>query len=593
MTPQMSTLDVETLPQSASVADGTGAVLRVSNELAALAAGMDARFLDAGKTLMKAIETIDRLVAILKGISGALDGNAVVDAVTTMSSLAERLSGLPEALTIREGDLDAALTNSAMLKDRVDEVQKLFDVLQIYGVNTKIAAAGEAAFVNFVDDIDGRVDHGRGNLREISNMVTALVPSLSEAGEAVGPLRRECARIPPTVPERLAENACILRDHMDAMGKLAESVLTIAQEIQGQVALVLGALQVGDSTRQRIEHVVEGLGILDAHLRRMELDSATERAVRAHVYALLADLLGRAAEDFAEGANTLLQALRGIGPHTERLLSLIDDQAATEADSAEERTILQNVEHNIIEMAELTDRLHATDQQSNRLIDTIARTLVELGRKLEMFADLRIDVRNIAMNTLLLCRRMNSTGRAVFVIAKEIDRLCSDLGMVLDGMIALIDDLSENSVAIQATTDMGAHPSLEDALAIVRKGCDTNETGIEHGRSEARELIDLLGRTGTELANELALERDMIAASETLATASPAVSAIDVAELCPEAQDGLTAILAELAQRYSMAQEREIHRRHALRGAEHGDLQIDTCDPVAEEEDDDDDDGLF
>ena len=588
----ISTFDTEPAgPVAGEPAAGSGfATSRVASDLAALAAGMDLRFVEAGTTLMKAIETNDRLIAILKGIGGVLDGDAMDEAVATLTAMADRLGGLPQALKVREGDLSAAKANSTRLKDRVDELQKFFDVLHVYGVNTKIAAGGEDEFVRFVTDINGRVDNGRMDLREISDMLNALAPSLSQAGQMVEPLRRECARIVPDVPRRLADNALALRGHMTAMGELAQSVLVIANAIQGEVATVLGALQVGDSTRQRIEHVVEALAILEAHCERTGSDRAMARTLEAHVLPLLAAQLDATAGDFSDGAATLLSSLRGIGPHTSRLLSLIEGQSADDQGGASERSVLQNVEHNIAEMQGLTNRLTENDLQSNILTDTVAETLVALGRKLRVFADLRIDVRNIAINTLVLCRRMGDSGRAVLVIAKEIDRLCGQLGTVLDSMIELVGDLSDNSTSIRATTDTGARPDLADALAIVRQGCDSNESGIERGRTEAHSLFDLLDRTGAELANELALERDILAANEILNAISPPPVASEESDLSADSITALTAIFQEIAARYTMAREREVHSLHMPQGMEIAPAAA-AADPFCD--DDDEDDGLF
>ena len=588
----ISTFDREPAgPVADEPAAGAGfATSRVASDLAALAAGMDLRFVEAGTTLMKAIETNDRLIAILKGIGGVLDGDAMDEAVATLTAMADRLGGLPQALKVREGDLSAAKANSTRLKDRVDELQKFFDVLHVYGVNTKIAAGGEDEFVRFVTDINGRVDNGRMDLREISDMLNALAPSLSQAGQMVEPLRRECARIVPDVPRRLADNALALRGHMTAMGELAQSVLLIANAIQGEVATVLGALQVGDSTRQRIEHVVEALAILEVHCERTGSDRAMARTLEAHVLPLLAAQLDATAGDFSDGAATLLSSLRGIGPHTSRLLSLIEGQSADDQGGASERSVLQNVEHNIAEMQGLTNRLTENDLQSNILTDTVAETLVALGRKLRVFADLRIDVRNIAINTLVLCRRMGDSGRAVLVIAKEIDRLCGQLGTVLDSMIELVGDLSDNSTSIRATTDTGARPDLADALAIVRQGCDSNESGIERGRTEAHSLFDLLDRTGAELANELALERDILAAGEILNAISPPPVASEESDLSAGSITALTAVFQEIAARYTMARERELHSLHVPPGMEIA-PDVPAADPFCD--DDDEDDGLF
>ena len=62
-------------PLPAGVAPDTRSI---AADLSSLAAGMDRRFVEAGTMLMTAIETIDRLMAVLKDISSALDDTVVL-----------------------------------------------------------------------------------------------------------------------------------------------------------------------------------------------------------------------------------------------------------------------------------------------------------------------------------------------------------------------------------------------------------------------------------------------------------------------------------------------------------------------------------
>ncbi|MBH9536715.1 hypothetical protein [Novosphingopyxis sp. YJ-S2-01] len=552
--------------------------------LSSLAAGMDRRFVEAGTMLMTAIETIDRLMAVLKDISSALDDTSARDAIATLTDMAERLGSLPDTLQARELTLDAARSHSETLEKHLVEMRRLLDVLRIYGLNIKIAAGGGEGFIKFVDDLNLRLDGGLVELDGIGAMLDRLAPDLKEAGSAIDPLRRECERVVPAVPQQLAADAASLQQHMQSMSELARDIFSIAGDIQREVATVLGALQVGDSTRQRVEHVVETLEILDGWSADAAPAPEVEQAVRSSIYAILAGQLVGAAEDFSAGANTLLRSLQDIGPHTTRLLSVIETDGGSNGPQ-----ILQEVERSIIQMDDLTDRLQTTEEQSGRLVEMVASTLAGLDAKLQVLHWLRVDLRNIAMNTSLLCRRSGDTGRAVLVVAKEIDVLCNQLGEELDETIHTIRRLSSESSSIQEERPRDLDDGgLGGALEIVQKGCSTNDAGLEQGRADASHLIELLNRTGTDLADELALEEAMLSAGDGLSALARGAP-----EPCEAALDHLAVLLPQIAKLYSMAQERDIHRAFSpIPEPVVDDLDADDL-GLFGDDDDDEDDGLF
>ena len=63
--------------------------------LALMAAGMDAHFVRAGTTLAGAIETIDRIISAIDGVTGALDESVAGIAVTNLKGVAADLANLP------------------------------------------------------------------------------------------------------------------------------------------------------------------------------------------------------------------------------------------------------------------------------------------------------------------------------------------------------------------------------------------------------------------------------------------------------------------------------------------------------------------
>ncbi|MFX4543596.1 hypothetical protein ABTA76_20315, partial [Acinetobacter baumannii] len=77
---------------------------------------------------------------------------------------------------------------------------------------------------------------------------------------------------------------------------------------QAGIGEALGALQIGDIARQRIEHVSEGIAML-AEEPALQEDGG-HQAARGHFLALLAALLGDAGREFGAETGHLRAALR-------------------------------------------------------------------------------------------------------------------------------------------------------------------------------------------------------------------------------------------------------------------------------------------
>ena len=238
----------------------------LKRNLAMVAAGMDARFVRAGSTLSTAIETIDRIIHSIDGVTGALDESVAGIAVSSLKSVAGQLDALPVVQAGREADMARIGAASRVLRDHVMDMRQALRVLHIYGMNIKIAASGEAAFVGFVNDMGQRLATGEEHLEGFLAKLKELSGSVGSVQQAGRLLAAEARKILPAVPQRLTRDADALNGHLGDVASMARQVAEIARTVQGRVATMLGALQVGDSTRQRLEHVVSGLQLLDGQV---------------------------------------------------------------------------------------------------------------------------------------------------------------------------------------------------------------------------------------------------------------------------------------------------------------------------------------
>ncbi|MEN2748348.1 hypothetical protein [Sphingomonas sp. T9W2] len=541
--------------------------------LALMAASMDARFVRAGTTLATAIDTIDRIIASIEGVTGALDESVAGIAVTGLKDVAAQLEALPVVQIEREADMARIGTASRVLRDHVMDMRQALRVLHIYGMNIKIAASGEAAFVGFVNDMGQRLAAGEEHLEGFLAKLKELSTSVGSVQQAGRLLAAEAKKILPAVPQRLTRDADALHGHLGDVAAMAREVSEIARTVQGRVATMLGALQVGDSTRQRVEHVVSGLQLLEG----LTLPEPALAEVTGVVHHLLAAQLEASSVDFDRDAARLVASLKALQPDTNALLTLVEDDAGRNG-----RPFLAQIDEAVGEIPVITGQLQEADHRSAAMLDLIAETVDELTGRLAHLQRVQFNVQDIATNTRLLCRRHGDLGKAVSVVAGEVDIYAHSLGNAMRGIGAPIRELAEVNAALTAKRgdtvggDMGT--KLAQALGVIREGCQRTEMAVREGGDDARQLIDLLTTTGDEIGAELELGATMRQSAIVLA-----VSTLPQ-DLSEDALATLGTLLPQIAALYTMAQERDIHAAN-----------VPPCFVVASAvvEEDEDDDGLF
>lgn len=553
-------------------------VADLQRTLAHMAAGMDAHFVRAGTTLATAIDTIDRIITAIDSVTGALDESVAGIAVTNLKDVAIELHDLPRVQQDRDTDMVRVSGASRMLRDHIMEMRQALRVLHIYGLNIKIAASGEAAFVGFVDSMGHRLAAGEEHLEGFLAKLKDLKDSVGAVQQAGRLVTKEARQVVPQVPRQLMDDASALHGHLIAIADMARQVAGIARTVQGRVATMLGALQVGDSTRQRLEHVVSALQMLEGSGHA--LDPLARGEVVGVVQTMLAAQLDASAADFDRDTRVLVSALKALRPDTGALLDLIERDSGSNG-----RPFLIQIEKAVGEVATITAQLQDADRQSTAMLDMIADTVDELTGRLALLQRVQFDVQDIATNTRLLCRRHGDLGKAVSVVAGEVDVHAQSLGKAMGGIRAPLGELAEVNAALAAkraaanARDLGS--KLADALTVIRSGCQRTDHAVRVGGDDARELIELLSAVADEIGAEMALGGKMRDAALLL-------GARPVAEVqSAMANAVLTDLLPRIAALYTMAQERDVHAAHVPAAF------AATMPAAAAVIADDDDDGLF
>lgn len=549
---------------------------------------IDSRFMQVGTMLGGAVEAIDGIVGALGQVATVFRSGDAATAVDNLSETADRLSAVSGEVELRAGEVARIHSASARMSKHVGEVQKTLEILQIYSMNVKIAASGTPAFVDFADRMTSQLRAGEKETKGFEIRLRELHASLARSEPLDKALMAECARVLPDVPNRLIADARALRQHQDKLAALAEGTTSIARSIQGNVAIVLGALQIGDIARQRLEHVLHGCTLLDAHLADSANGHEADDGTRRHILALMVAQLVETSAEFQRETQSLILSLRAIQPEAQRLISLHEREGTDQG-----HIFLRRLESGIADAASMVAQLRLADAQAEEMLRTIVDSVDELSARAAAIRSLRIDVQQMAINIGLRCRRVEAIGKPVTVIADEIRSYSDKLDAIMGPISEAADELK--TISLRMREQMAGRADSDDdklarSLNAIRDGALSTEASLSIAEKKADGLIDMLQRTTDELGQSLDLGGTIDAIVQSLR------DNMDGGKPMEDRPDHpVRLLMAEIGRSYTMVSERVIHDRFLLPGM--APTQSSAPSPrgeaVAPVSLDDDDDALF
>lgn len=524
-------------------------------ELLGIAGNLDTTFLPVGEALLKLVETVDAVAKGLDDVRAAFADGAADGAIADLMMATRRLVETPVLQAKRRSCLADLGANVSSLGGLSRDLDRVLHVLQFYSLNIKIAAAGAAEFVDFADEMNRQLGGGRSALAAFGATVDQLVRQLKSTDTVDQKLAAECRRLIPAVPDRLAAAARQLTDQQRQVIALVGGAEQVARAIRSHVAQALGAIQISDSARQRIEHVAFACemiaGITDG-------DAPAELEARGHLAALCVAQIEGIEQDFTTEARKLLKALVGLRPDTMTLLDRIRHDQSVQSS----KVLISSLEQGIAESVVLTDHLKQTSNDLDAILASVVATIDGLSARVERVRDLGIEVGYMSVNANLRCRRDAAISQPVAVIAREIkshSRFIDALGSDFISLASSLKGISEQISGIDDTGSAQVSQLLTASLASLSMVADRTGSGLSKIAVDCDSMMARLDETTHNLNESIAVvERLRTVGEELAAIAAPvAATAIDAAS------HPLPAMLDRLHACYSMVQERTIHARFA------------------------------
>lgn len=552
----------------------------VSDELEAARSQIEQRFVEGGQALMAAYDIVTRLKDAIEGVTGALDDRTCEEAGARLTATLNGLGDLVKAETAASQRLHGILTDGQQISPRIDDMQRSLRYLSICAMETRIAGAGVPEFMQFADDVVKYVSSAASQIDVFACKVGKLTSEIAVAvsGEGNSALSTRV----PAVSAQLVQALGGVRQRRAELRDLATSAAKVAAVVQERVGKVLSALQIGDVTRQRIEHVQTGIAILEDQMERCvserqanDLAAVGTRLLSAQTSALI--------KDFGEQTRVVVSTIEDLAGDASRLVALTSKAGGNDCDA------IRAIERGVGLARDMVRDIEVSGERAVSAYGATRQVATELLSNMGNIGNLRSvrdDIRCLAINAYLRSNRLGSDGKAVGVVAAEMNTYAARLGVAAEGILRSLSDMQTMAGTLEAADGprLDLVGELDSAVATLRDAHDR----MGHFLTEAAEDGNAVAARIGHIARDIDFRRDLgerLEASRRLfGTPASLVEASD--------SEDHAAFSEQVFAIYTMASERDVHRS-ILKVSAATPAMIVTTAAVTAEEDDSLDDMLF
>lgn len=544
------------------------ALLRsASAQLERALAPIERTFLDAGSGLMEAIGHLGSQTDLFLGLASCLDAEESAHALASLEAISMRIGALGQTAQASRGHLENMNFRAAGLGQRIERLRKVISEIDVLAINAKVEAAHVSArdvdFTVFNREI-GRLGMVAGeNLDKLSNELSGLLGGMSVAQRDLDRFNNEHRQSLEVVGARLSQGLAAAANRRDYAIQAIRALGDVSSQMAARLALVVEALQVGDITRQRAEHISEALATLLDVLAGSGC-SAEERISEDHQRILTGAVCRLQGAQAHHAAQDLCRDLGRIDENINGLIADLDELPARGAEVF--GTGLENGSSFLSELGrdfdDVNKLLHgygAARQRVEEVVANISQVVGGMVQYIEGIRSIEADMRVMGLNATFKCSRLGEQGRTLSIIAQELrgySNRTAEEGRVimseLSELVVLAGDMGEDErqgQAAQLEADLAASVKVLERL------------GAESSASLAA-LGEAGGRAKAILCRSLQYLRSHPEFVEALAACGASLESV-AEEIGEVPSGGLDSIRAEvldlLRSRYTMASERKVH----------------------------------
>ncbi len=552
---------------------------KISDVIRSVSTSTEARFLDIGNRLGMAVETIGTLTQTFDLLANELKGENLRDATHELSRIISRVTALARAHDDERGALEQLAELTSRIQHRVGQMGKAVNGIGMLAINARIEAVsiGNAAldFASFTTDVRRTLGLAQTSLDHFTSELGGVGNRLRTAAASQLALAQHQKAAIHSIPGRLAASVSAITDRSKRAVAAASAVTQKSRQVGQRISSAVMALQIGDTTRQRLEHVEYALDILSAimappsdgragrHGDWTALTAAQRHALAGLCCRLQSAQLLDAADEFDQEVRQILSSIQQLSGDARDIMQL--GNAAVGASNNQQGTFLGEVEAQVGEVSELLDALGTARREADQVAVSVTEATIRLVSHTSTLKSLEDDIRIMGLNTTLKCGRLGDVGKPLIVIAQELrvyaNQIAVEAGAItinLDSIVATAGSLSSGQQEEKSADVSAIATGMASSVSRLRTAGESLADAVTILARDTAGVAELLGDTVARAAMHDDISKIMRQAAAELAKSAADSDGRD-GVLMPETGRMLDLFMGS----YTMDRERMVHARYS------------------------------
>ncbi|MBJ3786924.1 hypothetical protein [Devosia sediminis] len=541
-------------------------IRRIAGELSRPRQEIESAFVAVGSRLTDGATLLNTLSKLFEALPEALGGAQAEEASTRLSAVATRAEQLAQTFSQEKADLARLVDVVAAANSPISDLKRAVKMMGIVSVNARVTAAGIVGdsddFDVFTTDIATLSDSANRTIQDFAQVYRQLTTEVDRAAS-------QRARFEGAHAHTLAHLGSSLATTLEALGQQRASAVEssaetgrVSRQIVGRIGSAVMSLQVGDATRQRIEHVEAGLSALADLMDGgpafgHTLSEGDHAAALAAIAVLEQTQLSEAASSFAQEVGQAEADLSALAADAGTIMARSRDFGGDERGKS---SAIASLSAQLRTAVTILADFEAERGKLETVAAAVQGTVKTLLEHVEAVQEIEANMRLVSLNAAVRCAQLGPRGASLTVIATQLRELTSETVVAAEAAMARLDESSRLAGSFGAASGQGAGQvgELEQqanlALDILSRLDQHMAAALTRLNADGPKVIKLLEGAASGLSGQSSM-------AETLDDFALAVAALsrDAAPDTPSSD--LAAILAGLRKHYTMEAERQAHDR--------------------------------
>lgn len=538
-------------------------ITAVATDLGVARGRIEASFVAVGDWLAQSATLLNRIAHTFETLPQDLASPELDEATTRLAAVGRRADEISASFAAEQTSIEQLAAVVGAAEQPIGDLRRAVKMMGIVAINARVVAAGVI-----------------GNDHDFDVFTTDIAQLSEEATRTIDEFSGAYRRLTAQVQRAVAQRAQFETAHRDTLSRLSgrlgvnlealvkrrrlsadSSVETgrVSREIAGRIASAVISMQVGDSTRQRLEHTEAALdliaGLAEGTLPEgVGLDLADRPAAIAAALALEAAQLAGTSETFNAEVAEAGRTLRALSADAR---TVMDKSMAVYGDGSSGQSSLATFNAEIRGAIAVLRDCETEREKLVRVAIAVEEIVRVLLGHVEAVREIESNMRLVSLNAAVRCAQLGPRGRALNVIAMQLRELTGETVVAAE---AAMQCLERAAALAQSFSASSGSESVEEVAWLEQEAASSAEL---LGRVDARlaEALALLSGDGPSAIRQLAEAADRLAAHEAMSEAI-ADAALRTAELAGPAAavaPSSEGLLAHLRRSYTMEAERRIH----------------------------------